>query len=265
MTVHVDAALDLARRGFAVFQLKPRGKVPLVATRDGGHGCHDATKDQSIITEWWTSVPFANIGLATGRSSGIFVLDVDPRHGGDEALAELERRHGKLPETPVSITGGGGQHVFFRHEPGIGNSAGKVGVGLDVRGQGGYIVAPPSVHENGRPYAWDVDHHLDEVPIARAPDWLIDLLRTKPKNGRAEMPVSWRRLVADGVAEGRRNTAITRLAGHLLRKGVDPLVVLDLARVRNAERCRPPLDDAEVVKTVDSIAAAELRRRSATK
>ena len=122
-------------------------------------------------------------------------------------------------------------------------------------------MVPPSIHESGRHYAWDLDHHLDETPIANAPGWLVRIAIAPSGAIKAELPESWRRLVEDGVGEGQRNDAVARLAGHLLRRYVDPLVTLDLVRVWNAMRCRPPLDDVEVVRMVDSIAAAELRRR----
>lgn len=256
------AALAYAERfGWAVFPLAPRSKLPAIAEKFGGHGCLDATKDIEQIARWWEVDPNRNIGIATGSPSGIFVLDVDARHGGEESLDALVERHGALPETVISRTGGAGLHFVFRHVAGIRNSAGRLGTGLDVRGDGGYIVAPPSVHDSGRPYAWDVDNDPDERAIAEAPAWMIGLLR-EPRNGAAELPETWRRLVAQGVGEGARNDAIARLTGLLLRHYVDPLVVLDLVRCWNATRCRPPLDDDELVRTIDSIARRELRRRN---
>jgi hypothetical protein len=270
------AAIAYAERfGWAVFPLAPRSKLPAIEKRFGGRGCLDATTDIRQIEAWWDINPNRNIGIATGTLSGIFVLDVDPGHGGEETLAALVQRHGALPETVISRTGGGGQHLLFKHVAGIRNSAGRLGPGLDVRGVGGYIVAPPSIsrarpggtraprpHPWGRPYAWDVDHDPDERPVADAPAWLIEQLREKPNNGIAELPETWRRLAAEGVCEGARNDAIARLSGHLLRRDVDPLVVLDLLRCWNATRCQPPLDDAELVRTVKSIARREMQRRS---
>lgn len=99
------------------------------------------------------------------------VLDIDPRHGGDDALAELEARHGKLPDTPRVLTGGGGSHIYFRH-PGkisIPNSVSKIAPGIDVRGDGGYVIAPPSVHPNGNRYLWEVSASIDETPLAEVP------------------------------------------------------------------------------------------------
>ncbi|HLJ20067.1 MAG TPA: bifunctional DNA primase/polymerase [Stellaceae bacterium] len=226
------------------------------------HGLRDATKDSALIHRWWEMWPDANVGVLTGEGSNTLVLDVDPRHGGEESLAALVQRHGALPETVISRTGGGGQHLLFKHVAGIGNSVGRLGPGLDVRGDGGYIVAAPSIHESGRPYAWDVDHHPDDRPVADAPAWLIEQLRERPRNGVAELPETWRRLVAEGVGEGKRNDAIARLSGHLLRRDVDPYVALDLVRCWNAVRCRPPLPEDELVRTFHSIAHRELQRRN---
>jgi len=259
-----EHALAHARRGWAVFPLAPKSKVPLIGKRLGGRGCRDATREPAQIAKWWARCPQANIGIATGAPSGFFVLDVDPGHKGDKTLSALIRQHGPLPHTVVSLTGGGGRHFLFRHVTGIGNSASRLGVGLDVRGDGGYIVAPPSIHENGRIYAWDINYAPHETAIAAAPAWLLArTVRSVKAKAQAEPSENWRRLISEGMDEGGRNNAIARLAGHLLRRRVDPLVVLDLVRCWNAARCRPPLDDVELVRTVDSIAAAEMRRRNA--
>ena len=101
-------------------------------------GFKDATKDRETIECWFKDTPY-NVGIATGAASGVFVLDIDPRHDGDETLAQLERKHGELPPTWRFLTGGGGEHILFRHPGGIvPNSAGKIGKGIDVRGDGGY-------------------------------------------------------------------------------------------------------------------------------
>jgi hypothetical protein len=104
--------------------------------------------------------PDTGIAVRTGAESGLVVLDVDPQHGGDDTLAELLAAHGVLPITVECFTGGGGRHIYFRHPGGeVRNSAGKVGPGLDIRGDGGYVVAPPSPHPSGRRYEWSVDGH----------------------------------------------------------------------------------------------------------
>lgn len=164
-TVNHRAALAYAQRlGWPVFPVywiaeggtcscgRPEcgspGKHPLTA-----QGFKEATRDEAQIIAWWSRWPQANIGIPTGTASGFDALDVDPRHGGDGSLAELEATHGKLPETVVQLTGGGGQHFLFRHRDGIGNKTG-FRPGLDVRGEGGYILVSPSNHLSGRRYAW---------------------------------------------------------------------------------------------------------------
>lgn len=145
----LGAALAYARRGLPVFPVN--GKSPLTM-----HGFKDASMDANIIRGWWTQWPDANVAIATGLVSGLFALDVDPRHGGDKSLAALEEKHAPLPATLDSRTGGGGRHLFFALTQGqiIRNSAGKLGPGLDVRGDGGYVVIPPSVHpETKQTYA----------------------------------------------------------------------------------------------------------------
>ncbi|QOF73632.1 bifunctional DNA primase/polymerase [Aminobacter sp. SR38] len=226
-------------------------------------GLLDASKDRATIERWFSNTTY-NIGIATGAVSGIVALDIDPRHDGHETLAALEDRHGTLPLTWRFLTGGGGEHILFRH-PGdkIANSAGALGRGIDVRGDGGYIVAPPSTHICGRPYAISVDHHPDEVPLADLPEWLLDQLIGRKHGDAVGKPVrrNWCRHVAETHAEGQRNDAVARLAGHLLRARVDPRVCLMLIIAWNRLHCLPPLDDDEVVVTVRSIAAREIARR----
>jgi hypothetical protein len=127
--------------------------------------------DRRAIERWWRRQPSANIGLPTGKKSGILVLDVDVDDGGLESLAKLERAGAPVPKTARTRTGGGGIHVFFRYPGGsteIRNSAGLLGLGLDVRGEGGYVVVPPSRTQG--PYEW-----VDRSPLVEA-SWLIDRL-----------------------------------------------------------------------------------------
>ncbi len=166
----LSAALAYARRGVPVFPCEPGGKRPL--TRNGHW---DATTDPHAIERWWKRWPSANLGVPTGEKSGLVVLDVDPDDGGLESLARLEREHGPLPRTARARTGGGGTHVFFRY-PGAGeaevrNSAGWLGRGLDVRGEGGYVVVPPSRTRSA--YGW-----TDRSPPAGA-SWLLERLSEK--------------------------------------------------------------------------------------
>lgn len=155
-------ALAYAARGWAVFPLQARGKLPLTP-----HGFKDATTDEALITQWWTRWPNANIGIATGGLSGIVVVDIDGERG-QASFGALAGEHETI-ETLVSETGGGGYHLIFdAGDEAIRNSQSTIGPGIDTRGDGGYIVAPPSVHPTGALYQWtDAD-----APIAALPDWL---------------------------------------------------------------------------------------------
>jgi hypothetical protein len=274
MTSHLDAALRYAQRGLPVFPLwpvlpfKPAGMVcgcgTLRCTSPGKHpmprlaprGFKDASTDAKVIKEWWTSRSDANIGIATGR--GVVVVDVDPRHGGDRSLVELERTNGQLPPTWRVKTGGGGLHIYFTSPPDvmIKNSASQIADGVDVRGHGGYVVAPPSTHISGGFYEWATGKDLAPMPA-----WLIGALQ-QPRT-KVTAPADWRNLVRGGVTEGKRNDAAARLAGHLLRRYVDPHVTLELLMAWNVTRCAPPLAAPEIATIVNSIAKRELARRQA--
>jgi hypothetical protein len=142
----------------------------------------------------------------------------------------------------------------------IRNSAGRIAVGIDVRGDGGYAIAPPSQHPSGRPYCWSVD---SASAFAEAPEWLIARICKQGAAALPTPPAEWRELICADVGEGQRNQTLTRLAGYLLRRHIDPLMALELLKTWNVSRCQPPLDVAELDKIVDSIAGRELKRRGA--
>ena len=161
----LDAALDYASRGWAVLPLhNPTASLPcscgLADCSSPGkhpctdHGVKDATTDENTIRSWWKEHPTANVGIATGSVSGIAVLDIDPRHDGDDSLALLEREHGRLPDTVVVSTGGGGKHLYFKRPGGRAPNRTNLLPGIDVRGDGGFVVAPPSRHVSGGSYQW---------------------------------------------------------------------------------------------------------------
>jgi hypothetical protein len=144
----------------------------------------------------------------------------------------------------------------------VSNSAGKLGLGLDIRGEGGYILAPPSVHETGHVYCWSVDC----APMAMAPDWLLcRVVKRKGANGsgkpEAQPPTVWRELFLNGVDEGARDDSATKLTGYLAFRRLDPYVVLDVMQLWNANRCRPPLPESDIERIVNSVYGAENRKR----
>jgi hypothetical protein len=247
-----ERALALARRGRWVFPCRPHAKVPATA-----NGVKDATVDPDRIEHWWRQEPEYNIGIATGALSHVFVVDVDSEDAEAE-LRKLEAQYGALPPTVEVITARG-RHLYFEW-PGkvVRNSTGKVAPGLDIRGEGGYVLAPPSMHPSGRAYCWSVD---SASAFAHAPEWLLSKVNGSNGNGAATPSAVWRDLARDGVDEGARNDSIARLAGYLLRHRIDPIVALAFLIGWNATRCRPPLDDAEVAGIVDSICGREMKRR----
>jgi len=245
-------ALALAKKEMRVFPCTPRGKVPAVTG-----GCNAATTDEETIVRWWQHIPDANIGIATGEPSGIFVIDVDGIDAEAE-LRKLEAQHGTLPASVEAITARG-RHIYFRMPAtDVRNSTGKIAAGVDVRGTGGFVIAPPSIHPSGRRYAWSVDC---ASAIADAPAWLLAKIAPSNGSGKSTTPPSeWRELIK-GVSEGTRDCGLTKLCGYLLRRHVDPFITLELIRVFNATRCTPPLPDKDVERIVSSVAGLELKRR----
>ena len=156
------------------------------------------------------------------------MLDIDTKSGGAESLDDLEMLNGRLPHTIEVITGSGGRHVYFKH-PGIDlrNSAGRVGAGLDIRGDGGYVVAPPSLHPSGNNYCWEISSHPDDTPLADMPKWLLDrVAEPTRRNGhdaqaqlpKANLPIGKQALdfVANGAPVGQqRDRAIRAIRSYL--------------------------------------------------
>lgn len=149
------------------------------------NGVHGASAVVNVVNAWWRRWPDSNVGIAAGAASGIVALDIDPRHGGDESLAELEREHGPLPPTVEACTGGGGRHLLFRHPGGDIRNRSNVRPGIDVRADGGYIVVAPSVHASGRVYEWRDGHWPHQRPPVEMPAWLLDLVRHNDATGSA--------------------------------------------------------------------------------
>ena len=232
--------------------------MPLVPWRDYQH----ERPTRHDIERWFEQWPDANIGIVTGQISNLVVLDIDPRHGGDESLADLTRRFDSLPPTLTARTGGGGRHFYFAAPADPIPIRSRVGLapGVDVRAEGGMVVAPPSIHPSGQRYGWipGKDANTDLAPL---PSWVVRLIRGDMQHPGHNLGY-WRELVTAGVAQGERNSAIASFAGHLLWCGVDVEVIKELLLCWNRVRAQPPLDDEEVVRTVESIRRTHQRHLS---
>lgn len=245
---HLVAALQYLRRGWAVVPAGERAKRPIVRWQRFQH----ELPGEDQVRQWFERWPAANLAVVTGEISGIVVVDVDAGHGGDASLAQMQARHGALPKTMEAVTGGGGRHLYFAH-PGreVRNRVG-LAPGIDLRGDGGCIIVPPSIHPSGKPYCWKPGQGPGEAELAPLPVWLE--LPRFAKDGLHGHPLAyWRALVREGVNEGQRNATVASFAGHLLWHGVDPDVIMELLLAWNRVRCSPPLDDDEVIRTVRSI------------
>ena len=240
----MDAANQYASKGWALWAVFPLHNAPdgrcscdkPDCTSPGKHprtrrGLRDASTDPWKLREWWTEWPEANVGVRTGSESGIVVLDVDPRHGGDESLKDRT-----IPPTLEAQTSAGGRHLYFRHPGGKVRNSTDLYPGLDVRGDGGYVVAPPSLHANGERYVW-VNEGSD---LADAPEWML---------GRPSKSPS-----ADGpIPEGQRNDRLTSIGGSLRARGQEfPAIEKQLLEINDA-CCTPPLPPDEVRKVAESV------------
>lgn len=237
------AAVTYAKSGFAVFPCWEGAKEP--ATR---HGFKDASNDPDVIARVWADNPTCNIGIATGeKSGGVFVIDVDTHNGIDGAayLADWERAHGKFPETACATTGSGGVHYFFRAPAGVSvRNATHVIDGVDVRGDGGYIVAPPSIHPNGARYEWDL--HYEDYPIAEANQSVLDLVRNNGAQDRKPFDLPKR------IKTSERNDTLFKYAASLQSRGMDDKSIFTSVSDANRARCDEPLGESELRKLVNS-------------
>jgi Bifunctional DNA primase/polymerase, N-terminal/Primase C terminal 1 (PriCT-1) len=233
------AALAYAARGWPVFPVN--GKAPLTE-----RGFNDASAEPEQIRTWWRANPAAGVAIATGAPSGVLIVDIDAQKGGARAWKQLAGEHGKVPSTAATLTGGGGSHLLFIHPGGVPCSVGLLAEHVDVRGDGGYAILPPSVHETGRRYKWM--QSPEKFGLAEAPEWLIKLARGR-QNGRPSNASP----LPEIIPEGRRNTELASIAGTLRRRGLGETEILSTLREVNRQRCQPPLDDNELDRIAGSV------------
>lgn len=242
----IKLAVELRQAAFRGFHLVPlcrpddvsrsekeRGKVPLLKNWQ-----HRASADLVQLEKWAAEFPGCNWGVVTGHRSGIFVLDVDGEQG-EFALKALKQQGHELPAT-LTVSTGSGKHLYFLCPNGleIRNSVRHIGAGLDIRGERGQAVVPPSVHRSGGHYCYADPN----VPIAAAPQWLLDKVAGP------------RRASTCVLYENYRNDGLTRLAGELRRKGASRVELERRLLAENMRRCRPPLAEEDVLTIAASVA-----------
>ena len=247
----VEQALAYARRGFYVLPLVD--KKPLI---DGGYKA--ATNDELIIGRWWGEWPKANIGIATGVTSGVLVVDVDPRNGGVESFKKLRSllvaQSSDNLGTPVVRTGGGGFHVYYECRVPMRSREFKEDYpGIDILADKKYVVAPPSIHpDTGTPYEWYENRSLEDMALIPIPDGLVSLIKGKDIRSSSSNPNNPKSNPLDGFPNSQRHVRLRDYAWSLCHdKNLSQPEVLELV-LRAASNCSPPCDHEEATNLVTS-------------
>lgn len=240
----VDEALAYARRGWAVFPLVERDKIPAVK-----EGFKAATCDTETISSFWSKRPNCNIGIATGNSLMVIDLDVDDEQGEDgvATLRAWEREHGELPETCSVVTGRGGLHLYYTVDEPVRCSANNE-AGVDIRGDGGYVVAPPSIHPKTlRAYEWEVPP--DEMEPVRADDNVMAFVKSVRPSGYGKRE---KFKLPKTAPSGCRNDTLFKLACSLQSMEWDDDAIISYVQTYNKMSCKPPVPDCEVERVLQS-------------
>ena len=269
----LDAALEYGRRPWLIFPVhSARNGVCMCARgkecdRPGKHprtknGLLDASTDLETIRRWWTRWPDANIAVRCGKESGIVVLDVDPRNGGDASLAALLAQYGPLPESPLVRTGGGGTHHYYAHPGGLAPKAKGFRPGLDFQGDGAYVIVPPSLHASGGTYAWV--HRPDAVGLPLVPAWLLKSATSPPPAPPvpgAPVPSEFVDPATGKVAYGKRRDLLCRIAKGLAYQDLDEGAIYQTLRATQAAMWPPQRpEDADYDKGARYVAKWATRR-----
>ncbi|MHB2025092.1 MAG: phage/plasmid primase, P4 family [Elusimicrobiota bacterium] len=233
----LERALACVEQGWAVFPVAPNAKTPLTK-----NGFKDASKSAFAVRKTFSRHKACNIGIATGEASGGVVLDIDVKNGakGRESLGELRG----LPPTLTVSTPSGGWHLYFRYPEGGLRSKNGILPGIDLKGDGGYVLAAGSSID-GKFYEY-VD---PEAPIAALPEAILARLR----NSIGKSPKTKVSPVAEAISEGARNATLASLAGTLRRRGMEREEIEVALKAVNGRRCNPPLPEDEVAKVAASI------------
>jgi hypothetical protein len=222
--------------------LRPRDKKPLTP-----HGFKDATANLDQVETWWTEHPNANIGIPMGRLTNLLLLDLDFRQGSILADREdLVRLYGAVPDTAEVITGQG-RHIYFHFGGAV---PARIDKGIDLKGDGGYGVMPPSIHPNGKIYEFDGERGWKALlHPADPPQWLLEAIansRAGSKTIETTGETPW--------PQGERNNRLTSFGGRLRRDGLGSEALEAALLIENRRRCSPPLPDDEVRRIAASIA-----------
>jgi hypothetical protein len=240
MTTFLDAAYYYAQLGWATFPLVANAKIPAIPKHKGGQGFKDATKDTATLERWAKEYPGCNIGIATGTISNIVVVDIDPRNGGAETMVNLFKKGHVFPPSPEAITGNGGKHLFYKLPPGLKASKDRLGKGIDIKADGGYVVAAPSrigksEQGPGGEYKWTyVPMRGQELPPL--PQWAIKILmpeqrdlpqfKAQPTSDMAMKELEGMAFMLSRQGQGHRNISLNwaaHYAGKLVKDGLlDP-------------------------------------------
>ncbi len=241
------AALDYSRYGWSVIPIESRGKSPLLAWDVYQH----RRTEKPEFADWFERWPQANLAIVTGTVSSLVVLDVGSADRGAAALEQLWQGHAPLPETVEVRTGAGGRHLYFAHYDDIINSRLGIVPGVDLYGDGSYVVAPPSVHANDDSYSWI--HSPEDCRLATLPDWLAQMARDSAA-AETQSLLDWQQRLGQQVGGDEREKTIAYLAEHLAKKGVDQAVTLELMLCWNAARCHPPMSE-EILTGIHAVYA----------
>lgn len=243
MATTLSFALAYRKLGWSVFPLQNKSKKPAIGSWEP---YQHRLATEAEIRAWWTNSD-KGIAIVTGAISGdLLVLDCDPRHDGDLTLANMPRC---TTDCPTVKTGGGGSH-FYYHTPS--KCVPAIAQGLDVKGEGGYVVAPPSIHpDTGIAYAWYPDANPYKVMIPPPPDWLTALLtKYKSLETQSGNPPGWVAQALSGAQNGNRDNTCIKLAGYF--RNLLPQAVTQSILEMWGERCNPAFSQSEIIKTVDS-------------
>ena len=245
----LNAALKYAKEyGWAVFPVSSKNKKPLTP-----HGCKDAKKTPGPIRAWWKRYPDASIGIATGSVSNLIVIDEDvDEDKGLDGIHEMriwERENGSLPETISVITGRGGSHRYYKYKGSDQKNRAGIIEGVDVRGEGGYVIAPPSIHPNGTLYEWENDPA--DVTIAEVDETVKKFLEIgEQQNNIKEVKETFK--LPNVIESGQRNSTLHKLACSMQAQGISDDAIMAAVKAENATRCAEPLEETEIETIVNS-------------